>query len=169
MTEYRRRPFAAALLAMLAGSVIAGCTSIKGHQGYVADRALVATVAPGVDNRDSVQKTLGRPSFADEFAPDSTWYYVSRDTRQYSFGTPKPTKQSVLIVHFDKDGTVTSVDHSGMEKVARIDPVKDKTPTRGAHTNLFQALFGNIGTMGSAQGGTTADNPTGGGGSGSGR
>ena len=167
MIEYRRRAGAAAILAMLTG-MLAGCTSIRGHQGYVADRALVATVSPGVDNRDSVQKTLGRPSFAGEFDPDNTWYYVSRDTRQYSFGTPKPIKQSVLIVHFDKDGTVASVDHSGMEKIARIDPVKDKTPTRGRHTNLFQALFGNIGTVGSAQGGTTADNPTGGGPSGSG-
>ena len=166
MIAYRRRARAATIVAMLAGAALGGCTSIKGHQGYVADRALIATVSPGVDNRDSVQKTLGRPSFAGEFDPDRTWYYVSRDTRQYSFGTPKPIKQSVLIVHFDKDGTVASVDHSGMEKIARIDPVKDKTPTRGRHSNLFQALFGNIGTVGSAQSSTTADNPTGGGPSG---
>jgi outer membrane protein assembly factor BamE (lipoprotein component of BamABCDE complex) len=163
------RPRLASALTAILAVALGGCTSIHGHQGYVVDRALAATVAPGVDNRESVQRTLGRPSFAGEFDPQSTWYYVSRDTRQFAFGRPKPVQQTVLIVHFDPAGNVASVDRTGMDKIARIDPVKDKTPTRGRHSNLFQDLFGNIGTMGSAQGGSTADNPGTGGGSGSGR
>lgn len=148
------------LIALAAG----GCAQVRGHQGYIADRALVATVQPGVDNRESVQGTLGRPTFTGEFDPDRTWYYVSRDTKQFSFGTPKPIDQKVLVVHFDAAGNVSAVDHTGMDKIARIDPVKDKTPTRGRHTNLFQALFGNIGSVGaSGQSAPTADNPTGGG------
>ena len=173
MSAYRPRTFLASVagivpataLGLAAAIGLGGCSTVRGHQGYIADKALVATIEAGIDNRESVRRTLGRPSFAGEFDSDATWYYVSRDTRQFAFGTPKPIKQSVLVVRFDKAGNVTAVEHSGLEKVARIDPVGDKTATRGRHTNFFQDVFGNIGGVGGgAPTGGTADNPTGGGG-----
>ena len=160
MSAYRRLVPVAALGLVAA---LGGCSSIQGHQGYVVDKALVATVAPGVDNRESVQKTLGRPSFSGEFDPNATWYYVSRDTKQFAFGSPKPVKQSVLIVRFDKVGNVTAVEKSGLEKVARINPDGDKTATRGRRSNFFQDVFGNIGAAGGNNKpvGGSADNPSG--------
>lgn len=148
---------AAALLAVLALST--GCTRIRDHKGYVADQVLINTVQPGVDNRESVERTLGRPTFAGEF-DSSTWYYVSRDTRQLAFSAPKPVQQTVLAVHFDAKGNVTSIEKTGMEKVASINPVGDKTPTLGRDRGFLRELFGNIGRVGSVgQGGGTADNP----------
>ncbi len=148
-------------VAILCGAALTGgCTRVRTHQGYVADKALIATISPGVDNRASVERTLGRPSFAGEFDPDRSWYYVSRDTRQFSFGTPKPVAQSVLIVHFDPAGNVSSVEHTGLEKIARIDPVRDKTPTLGRKANFFRDLFTNVGTGAPAGAGApTSDNP----------
>jgi outer membrane protein assembly factor BamE (lipoprotein component of BamABCDE complex) len=163
MTASRMRAGMAGVagLALVAG--LSGCTEVREHQGYVVDRALVASVEPGVDNRDSVQATLGDPSFASQF-DDGTWYYVSRSTKQFSFGTPKPVNQLTLAVHFAKDGTVTSVDRSGLEQVVGIHPVADKTPTLGRKRSLFQELFGNIGAVGGAgMNAPTSDNPTGGG------
>ncbi|WP_454885761.1 outer membrane protein assembly factor BamE [Sphingomonas oryzagri] len=163
MTASRMRAGMAGVagLAMLAG--LSGCAEVREHQGYVVDRALVASVEPGVDNRDSVQATLGDPSFASQF-DDGTWYYVSRSTKQFSFGTPKPVNQLTLAVHFAKDGSVTSVDRSGLEQVVRIHPVADKTPTLGRKRSLFQELFGNIGAVGAGGlNAPTSDNPTGGG------
>jgi outer membrane protein assembly factor BamE (lipoprotein component of BamABCDE complex) len=151
-------------LAILLSGGLAGCAHIQAHQGYVADSALVASVEPGVDNRESVQKTLGDPSFASQF-DQSTWYYVTRATRQFSFAQPKPVSQMVVAIHFDRGGAVTGVDRTGLEQVVSITPVKDKTPTLGRKRGLFQELFGNIGAVGGV--GTnapTADNPGGGGG-----
>ena len=154
-------------IAVLAVAVVlaaSGCTRIRDHKGYVVDSTLIGTVQPGVDNRDSVAKTLGRPSFVGEF-DDRTWYYVSRDTRAFAFSNPRPVKQMVLAVHFDPAGNVAAVDKTGLEKVASISPNGDKTPTLGRHRGFFQELFGNIGRVGSVgQGGTTADNPDRGGG-----
>ena len=159
MTASMGRAGAAAVagLALMAG--LSGCTEVREHQGYVVDRSLVASVEPGVDTRDSVQATLGDPSFASQF-DDGTWYYVSRSTKQFSFGTPKPVNQLTMAVHFDKAGQVTSIDRTGLELVARIHPVADKTPTLGRKRSLFQELFGNIGAVGAAATqGPTADNP----------
>lgn len=157
-------------IAAAAGLVlgVSGCANIRAHQGYVTDSALVASVQPGVDTRESVQRTLGDPSFAAQF-DSGTWYYVSRSTKQFSFAQPKPMAQTVLAVHFDPRGNVTGVDRTGMEQIASINPVKDKTPTLGRKRSLLQELFGNIGAVGSA--GTaapTADNPGGGSSGGSG-
>ena len=164
----RRVRGATATLALAAGisGGLSGCAQIRNHQGYVIDRALVASVQPGVDNRDSVRNTLGDPSIAGEF-DDSTWYYVSRSTRQFSFALPKPVGQLVLAVHFDPAGNVVSVQRTGLEEVVPIHPAPGKTPTLGRTRSLFQELFGNIGAVGGAAvGAPSADNPNGGGGSG---
>ena len=145
---------AAALIASASG-----CTRIRDHKGYVADSALIASVAPGVDNRQSVQATLGRPTFVGQFE-QSTWYYLSRDTRQLGFANPKAVNQTLLAVKFDQAGNVASVERSGLERTASISPDGDKTPTLGRDRGFFQELFGNIGRVGGAgTAGGTADNP----------
>ena len=142
-------------LALMAG----GCARIVGHQGYIADNTLVGGIQPGVDNRESVQKTLGRPSFVGQFTPND-WYYFARTTKQLAFALPRPTEQLVLRIRFDAAGNVAAVDKTGVEKVARINPEGDKTPTLGKDRSFFEDLFGNIGSVGAVgQSGGTADNP----------
>ncbi|HZF42896.1 MAG TPA: outer membrane protein assembly factor BamE [Sphingomonadaceae bacterium] len=143
MTSAKSAALAAALVALVA---TAGCTRIRDHKGYVADETLVASVQPGVDNRDSVAKTLGRPTFVGQF-DQNEWFYVSRSTAQLAFNEPRPTAQTVLRVRFDEAGNVASVDRSGLEKIASISPEGDKTPTLGRERGFFQELFGNIGAV----------------------
>lgn len=143
------------------GLSAAGCTRIRGRQGFLFDENLAASIQPGVDNRDSVGGTLGRPSFVGQF-DQRDWYYVSRDTRQLAFNTPKPSAQTVLHIRFDPAGNVATVERTGLEKIASINPSDDKTPTLGRDRSFFQELFGNIGSvggLGGQQGGGSADNP----------
>jgi outer membrane protein assembly factor BamE (lipoprotein component of BamABCDE complex) len=151
---------------LLIGSALAasGCARVRGHQGYLADQTLISGIQPGIDNRGSVEKTLGRPTFGGQFDAND-WYYISRETRQLAFSQPKPISQQILHVRFDAAGNVAAIDKTGMEKIASIHPIKDKTPTLGRHRSFFQEVFGNIGTVGSSSpGAASQDNPTGGGG-----
>ena len=148
-----------ALIALVATS---GCSRVRGHQGYLADATLVDSIKPGVDNRESVSRTLGRPTFAGQFDAND-WYYIDRETKQLAFALPVATKQTLLRVTFDDAGNVTAVSKTGVEKIASIRPMGDKTPTLGSNRSFFQEIFGNIGQVGSVgQGGGTADNPDGG-------
>jgi outer membrane protein assembly factor BamE (lipoprotein component of BamABCDE complex) len=151
-----------AALATLLGTGLAltvGCTQVRDRQGYLMDQTLVASVQPGVDNRDSVTATLGRPSFVGQF-DQRDWYYVSRDTRNLGFNHPRPVAQTVLHIRFDEAGNVASVERTGLEKVASIDPAKAKTPTLGRNRGFFEELFGNIGQVGQVgAAGRTTDNP----------
>ncbi len=141
-----------ALLAASAAALLAGCTGVRSHKGHVLDQQLVAGIQPGVDNKDSVARTLGRPTLTGQFN-DNEWIYVSRDTRAFAFRRPRPVDQTALIIRFDPAGNVTQIERSGMEKVAFIDPVGGKTPTLGRQRSFFEELFGNIGVMGSGMGG----------------
>jgi outer membrane protein assembly factor BamE (lipoprotein component of BamABCDE complex) len=148
-------------LAMAAAALsLAGCISkIEDRSGYVVDEALVTAIQPGVDNKESVMSTLGRPSFTGQFN-ENDWFYVSRSTKNLAFNMPRPNAQTILRVRFDQTGNVTAVDRRGMEQVASIDPMSDKTPTLGRDRSLIEELFGNIGAVGqSGQQGNSRDDP----------
>jgi outer membrane protein assembly factor BamE (lipoprotein component of BamABCDE complex) len=154
------RPGTRALVAISLGALLtAGCARIREHQGYLVDEPLVQAIQPGVDNKDSVTGTLGRPSFVGQF-DQRDWYYVSRNTAQLAFAMPRPETQTVLHVRFDAAGNVESVQRSGVELAVNINPDNDETPTLGRDTSLFRELFGNIGAVGrGGQSAPTADNP----------
>lgn len=135
--------------ALAAAMLLAGCQGVLAHKGAVIDPQLASSIQPGVDNKASVEKLLGRPSFNGEFTPND-WYYISRDTKQIGFANPRVRKQTTLHVTFDQAGNVTSVKETGKELVASIEPVKRKTPTLGRKRSFFEELFGNIGTVGAA-------------------
>jgi outer membrane protein assembly factor BamE (lipoprotein component of BamABCDE complex) len=118
--------------ALLAASLIAGCTlSTREHRGYV---------------KESVERTLGRPTFTGTF-DQNDWYYVARDTRAFAFRNPRVTDQTVLHVRFDQAGNVTAVRKMDETLVAMVDPADDKTPTLGRKQGFFDELLGGIGTI----------------------
>jgi outer membrane protein assembly factor BamE (lipoprotein component of BamABCDE complex) len=135
------------LFAAAVPTMLAGCASNHVHKGTVIDRRLVSAIQPGVDNKDSVEKLLGRPTFTGEFTQND-WYYVSRDTNQIGFRNPRVTKTTVLHVSFDPKGNVGGVNETGRELVMNLDPSGHRTPTLGRQKSFFEELFGNIGTVG---------------------
>ena len=132
-----------------AAALLAGCSQIRQHKGVVLDSAIVSAIQPGVDNKDSVAKALGQPTFVGQFTPND-WYYLSRDVNAVAFRNPKVTKQTVLIVHFDQKGNVTSVQRTDKELVMNVGPTHRSTPTLGRKRSFFEELFGNIGSVGTA-------------------
>jgi outer membrane protein assembly factor BamE (lipoprotein component of BamABCDE complex) len=133
----------------LAAALVAGCATTHAHKGVVIDQQLVSTIQPGIDNKASVEKLLGRPTFVGEFSSNNEWYYVSRDTQQIAFRNPRVNKQAVLLVRFDQKGNVAAMQRSGKELVLGLDPSHRKTPTLGRKKNILDELFGNIGAVGS--------------------
>lgn len=134
---------------LVAALLSAGCTPIRSHRGYLNDEFLVQSVQPGIDNRQSVERALGKPSLVSQFG-EPVWYYIASTTAQKPFTTPRFADHSVLTVRFDAAGNVSSVERAGMEQIARIDPENDKTPTLGRERTFLEDLFGNIGQVGAA-------------------
>lgn len=127
--------------------LLAACAGTRVHKGVVIDSQLASAIQPGVDNKESVEKLLGRPTFIGEFTPND-WYYVSRDVNQVAFRNPRVSKQTVLVVHFNAKGNVASVQRTGKELVMNVEPTHRSTPTLGRKRSFFEELFGNIGSVG---------------------
>jgi outer membrane protein assembly factor BamE (lipoprotein component of BamABCDE complex) len=125
---------------------LSACAGSRDHKGFVLDATLTDAIQVGVDNKDSVTRTIGRPTFTGQFDPNE-WYYVSRNTATLAFRDPRVIDQTVLRIRFDQAGNVTSVEKTGKETIAKVDPSGDKTPTLGRKRSFFDELFGNIGTI----------------------
>jgi outer membrane protein assembly factor BamE (lipoprotein component of BamABCDE complex) len=146
------------LSAMLLGAaLLSACVGVNEHRGFVLDEQLAQSVQVGVDNKESVTKTLGRPTFVGQFDVND-WYYLSQDTHQFAFRDPRVTNQKLLHVRFDPAGNVSQVGTTGKELIASVDPVGDYTRTLGRKRSFFSELFGNIGTI--AQPGLPGANPS---------
>ena len=145
MSVFPVRVLASAVLLAALGTT--ACVPIRSHQGYVIDKELADSIQPGVDNRDSVLKTLGRPTLTSQFN-EGEWYYISRNSSNMAYNSPNTKEQTTLRVRFDPAGNVSSIDRTGIELVASVDPSGKKTPTLGRKRSFFEDLFGNIGTVG---------------------
>jgi outer membrane protein assembly factor BamE (lipoprotein component of BamABCDE complex) len=147
-----KMPVKGRILGLVAATLaLSACASIKDHRGYLVDGALLDSVQPGIDNRLSVERTLGRPSFISQFGRKD-WYYISTNTRQAAFSRPRPHDQLMVRITFDDKGNVAAVQRTGMENVANINPDGDKTPTLGRERSFLEDLFGNIGQVGAGGG-----------------
>lgn len=145
--EFSMKRFFVCAVVMPAMLAAGACAPLRSHQGYVIDADLVNSVQPGVDNRQSVLQTLGRPSFTGQFA-ENDWYYVARDSSNLAFRNPRPNNQITLQISFDRAGNVAAIRRAGLDQVASVNPLNKKTPTLGRERGFFEELFGNIGTVG---------------------
>lgn len=135
------------LLFVLSVFILAACSPTMVNRGNLLDPEKVASLKPGVSNRDSVLNTLGTPSARASFN-DNTWYYIGRRTEQYSFLDPEVTEQQLLTVTFDENGVMQKLEQTGKDNIAAVSPASGETPTFGHETTWIQDLFGNIGRAG---------------------
>lgn len=161
MSQRAYAVFRMASIATLAMAASA-CTQLRTHEGYIVDQTLLDSVSVGIDNRESVAATLGRPTLASQFGTVDgqprivaaeqarDWYYVSRNNRALAFARPVTREQLLVHVQFDALGNVAAIDRSGVERVVRLRPESDRTPTLGRNKTFFEDIFGNIGTVGAA-------------------
>ena len=133
-------------VAVLGLALLSACSGIKDTRGFVIDEQLASAIQVGVDNKASVAKSMGRPTFFGQF-DDSDWYYVSQRTKQVAFLTPKIEDAKILHVRFDAAGNVVAVSNGDEKQIASVNPMKGKTPTLGKKRSLIQEIFGNIGSV----------------------
>lgn len=128
---------------------VTACGNGRSIRGYVFDKELSDAIQPGVDNQISVQATLGTPTIASQF-DNKTWYYVSTQVRVRPIYWPDPKEHRVMAISFADNGVVSEINNYDLDDMRKVNPVADKTPTRGRNLNFFQQLFSGIGSFGGA-------------------
>ena len=113
------------------------------NRGNVLDPDRLAEITPGRSTREEVATKLGTPTQVSAF-DEKIWYYVGRQTEQYSFLDPEVIKQQAIEVRFDEKGTVVAVDSLDVSKTQDIDMVDRATPTYGHDDTFIRQLLGNL-------------------------
>jgi len=120
------------------------CTPVYRNHGYVPSDDELALVEVGVDTRDTVAVTVGRPSAAG-LLNDLGWYYVQSRWKQRGVLPPLEEDRQVVAISFTEDGVVENIERFGLEQ-GRIVPISRRvTESNVKGASLLRQLFGNIG------------------------
>ena len=122
---------------------LAACTPTVVSRGYLLDSDKLAEVKIGTSTREDVATKLGTPTQTGTF-DDKVWYYIGRQTEQYSFFDPKVTKQKAIRVTFNDEGVVTALTDLNLDQSQDIASVERATPTYGNDNTFIKQLLGNL-------------------------
>jgi outer membrane protein assembly factor BamE (lipoprotein component of BamABCDE complex) len=128
---------------LLLAALLTACAPQVTVHGYVPGEADVSRITPGVDDRLSVEETLGRPS-SSGLLQDRAWYYVQSVMEQETYRAPRVVDRTVLAVLFDENGVVTGLDRYGIEDGRIVNLQTRTTETGGRQLSVLEQLFGNL-------------------------
>ena len=138
---------------------ISACSDNIDPRGNAPLPDSLAQIQPGRVTRSDVVALIGTPATASLFGDDH-WYYISSHFQTVAFYEPEELDRQVIIIDFDKAGTVTAVRKLGKEQGKDITMVARETPAPGKELSLLEQLIGNVGKFNDTAH-TRADGPTG--------
>lgn len=131
-------------LALTTALAVTACAPRIATHGNLPDPEKLADIVPGEIAKDEVAEILGSPSSVALFG-EEVWYYISERKETTAFFAPELQDRQVLIVRFDPEGVVSSIDTLGIEDGRAIEPVERTTPTAGNDITIIQQVLGNFG------------------------
>ncbi|HEX3864142.1 MAG TPA: outer membrane protein assembly factor BamE [Stellaceae bacterium] len=158
-TDFRKMSLTASIAVTLAAGGLAACVPQVDQRGNLPDPDKLAQIHAGSTTRDQVTKILGTPSSTGVF-DETSWYYISKKTKQVAFLDPDVLDQQVYIINFDGRGIVRNVEHRDLQDGRDIAPAPGATPAPGRELTFLEQVLGNIGRFnkgGGGGGGSTGD------------
>jgi outer membrane protein assembly factor BamE (lipoprotein component of BamABCDE complex) len=131
------------LITLCAAALLGACEPTVANRGNILDLDTLTQIKPGTTTREDVATKLGTPTSISTF-DEKIWYYVGRQTEQYSFLAPDITKQQAVEIDFDDQGIVTAAKKLDLSQAADADPVERSTPTYGQQNTLIRELLGDL-------------------------
>ena len=146
MTTARRPRRRAGAIAALLALALPACSAQFRNHGYVPEPDALQAVAIGVDTRDTLGETIGRPSTA-SLLEGEAWYYVKERVRLYGPFPPRTISRELVAVSFAPDGTVSNIERFGLRDGRVVTLSRRVTETSVRDFGLIQQLLRNFGRV----------------------
>lgn len=124
----------------------AGCSAVYRNHGYVPVDAELALIEVGVDTRETVAATIGRPSAAG-LLNDVGWYYVQSRWKHYGALPPQEEDRQIVAISFTEAGIVENVERFGLEQGRVVALSRRVTDSNIQGLSVLRQLFGSIGRL----------------------
>jgi len=135
-----------ACLFLVVSLALTACQPIYANHGYIPTDQDLALLKVGVDTRDSVEATVGRPA-AEGLQNDEAWYYVQSRWKTFGAAEPVEITREVVAISFNPQGVVANIERFGLDQ-GRIVPLSRRvTTTNIAGKGIIAQIFGNIGKL----------------------
>ena len=132
-------------LAVAMAALVACGPTFRNH-GYVPDPEDLQALVVGVDTRDSVEATIGRPSATGVIEGDA-WYYLRERRRQFGPRAPRVIERQLVAVSFAQDGTIANIERFGLEDGRVVTLSRRVTESTIRDFGLIQQLIRNFGRI----------------------
>jgi outer membrane protein assembly factor BamE (lipoprotein component of BamABCDE complex) len=129
---------------LVAATTLSACsTSQVLNQGYIVDQdALDAT--PVGSSREQVLLSLGTPSTTQDIGTEIFYYISQQRKRGLAFQKTKLVGQSVLVVYFDENATVSRIADYTLQDGKVFDMISRTTPTSGKERGFLAGILGGL-------------------------
>lgn len=133
-------------IALIAVLGLGACTPQYRNHGYMPTDTDLATIAVGVDTRDSVIAAIGAPTAGGVLDP-SGYYYVESRFRHLGPLAPQEIERQVLAISFDAAGVMTNVERFGLQDGRVVTLSRRVTDDNARDTTFIRQLLGNLGNF----------------------
>lgn len=133
-------------LLVLALAGLAGCAATFANHGYAPSDAELENIIVGVDSRDSVEETIGRPSSTGVLR-DGAWYYLSSRVKTLGMRAPEIVDRQLVAISFDKRGIVTNIERFTLKDGRVIALNRRVTETGIKGISFIRQALGNVGRV----------------------
>lgn len=134
------------LLAALLVVGLSACSATFRNHGYVPNEADLQALIPGVDTRETVESSVGRPS-TNGVERDDAWYYIQSRVRHFAYRAPKFEERELVAVSFAADGTIENIERFGLERGRVVTLSRRVTQTSIRNFGLVQTIIRNFGRI----------------------
>lgn len=118
---------------------------VRNH-GYVPTDADLAEIVVGIDDRTSVEDTVGTPSAAGVLNDDG-YFYVAQSVRQTGWREPEVISREIVAISFDDSGTVRNIERFGLEDGNVVALSRRVTDSSVQGVGFLRQLVGNVGRI----------------------
>ena len=133
-----------ALGAIAVALLLPACSPIYRNHGYVPPESALSALTVGVDTRDSVIASVGRPTTTGVVG-DQSLYYVQSRFRHFAFLPPEEVEREVLALSFLPDGRLGNIERFGLEQGRVVQLSPRITAEVFADRTFINQLLGNVG------------------------
>ncbi len=133
-------------------SFLSSCINKKMIHGNLPDPDIFSILKVGKDDKSSVSKILGDPSFKGTLGDNSFYYFGSVNTK-VAFLKPNLKEQIVVELKFDKSNILKKIYYYDKNQTENFDMSSLETKAISRKPNIFKQILGNIGVPGMRRGG----------------
>ena len=137
---------------LLFSIILSSCISKKIINGNLPDADTISLLKIGQDDKNSVSKILGEPSFKGSLG-DNAYYYVGSLKSKIAFLKSNVREQYILELKFSKSNKLKNIYFYDKSLSTDVAMSSLETKTDGAKQSFFQQILGNFGVPGMKRGG----------------